>query len=82
MNFHLCTESPCETKDKESVALFQCGFKTTYMQEDNEKHMAICEKCRVPGIPYRSWLCVHCDKVGYGFGCPSHAHEEDGSVVV
>jgi hypothetical protein len=45
------------------------------MQEDNEKHMAICEKCRQEyfDTTYHSWLCVPCDKVGYGV--------EDNSVI-
>lgn len=52
------------------------------MQEANEQHMAICESCRKEMRPFHSWLCVICDTFGYGFGCPTHAHTEDNSVLV
>ena len=82
MNIHLCTESPCPDQDKESAKLLQSGFSTNV--NDNEQHIEKCEKCRLEYFDreFHTWVCVPCDRTGWGLGCPNHAHEEDKSVLV
>lgn len=57
------------------------------MTED-QMHLLRCNKCQKDGetqiLVGHSWLCMKHDPVltGEGLGCPSHAHEEDNSVLV
>lgn len=47
---------------------------------DNDKHLRVCRRCDNAEVCYsHQWLCMkhQPERVGYGIGCPDHAHEPD-----
>ena len=62
-------------------------FTEKFPMNEDQQHLEKCESCRswsdpIYDLPYCSWYCTPCDRLGYGYGCPEHAHVEDKSVVV